>query len=89
MLGKQNLDSKQQRRLVLGTVQLGMPYGIANRLGKPSQEVATSIVRTAWSKGIREFDTAQGYGDSETVLGKACVKLGGFGNDYIHFRFGY
>ena len=62
--------------LVLGTVQLGIPYGVANRTGQPDQAVATDIVRTAWAGGIREFDTAQDYGMSEEVLGKAFARLG-------------
>jgi len=53
--------------LVLGTAQLGLPYGIANQTGQPDQVVATAIIREAWNQGIREFDTAQGYGDSEQV----------------------
>ena len=27
-------------RLVVGTVQFGLPYGIANRVGQPSLELA-------------------------------------------------
>ncbi len=63
-------------RIVLGTVQLGLAYGIANRMGKPDGKMAGAIVSEAWENGIREFDTAQGYGDSETVLGEAFSKLG-------------
>ena len=63
-------------RLVLGTAQLGLPYGIANKTGQPDQKMATNIVREAWKNGIREFDTAQGYGISEEVLGKAFFELG-------------
>lgn len=61
--------------LVLGTVQLGMPYGIANTVGQPDQQTVNEIIRTAYEYGIREFDTAQGYGTSETVLGKAIRAL--------------
>ncbi len=64
------------QRLVLGTAQVGMPYGIANKTGQPDQAMATSIVREAWECGIRQFDTAQAYGDSEKVLGKALYELG-------------
>lgn len=63
-------------RLVLGTAQLGFPYGIANQTGQPDQATATAIVRETWKNGIREFDTAQGYGVSEEVLGKALYELG-------------
>jgi len=62
-------------RFVLGTAQLGMNYGIANASGKPDQKSATEIVSAAWEGGVREFDTAQGYGDSESVLGKAIDEL--------------
>ncbi len=61
--------------LVLGTAQLGLPYGIANRTGQPNQSVATDIIREAWKNGIQEFDTAQGYGESERVLGKSLLQL--------------
>ena len=63
-------------RLVLGTAQLGFNYGIANRTGKPGDKMAREIVSTAWELGIREFDTAQGYGDSERVLGGCLADLG-------------
>jgi aryl-alcohol dehydrogenase-like predicted oxidoreductase len=53
-----------------------MPYGIANRTGQPDFEMAVSLIRTAWENGIREFDTAQAYGESEAVLGRAFASLG-------------
>jgi len=62
--------------LVLGTVQLGLPYGIANTTGQPDQSEANAIIKAAWENGIYEFDTAQGYGVSEEVLGNALMKLG-------------
>ncbi|MCK4820652.1 aldo/keto reductase [bacterium] len=63
-------------RLVLGTAQLGMNYGVANRTGQPDFKTAESIIKMAWKSGIHEFDTAQGYGESERVLGKALHSLG-------------
>jgi aryl-alcohol dehydrogenase-like predicted oxidoreductase len=63
-------------RLVLGTAQLGMDYGIANRSGRPDGETVENILGTAWQAGIREIDTAQGYGESEQVIGKALASLG-------------
>jgi len=62
-------------RLVLGTAQLGMPYGINNEVGKPDFSSACDIVNSAFNQGIRRFDTAQGYGDSESVLGRVFDKL--------------
>src|SRR5438552_4624627 len=63
-------------RLALGTAQLGMQYGVANRTGQPDLEVATRIVSTARQAGIRYFDTAQAYGKSETVLGSVFQRIG-------------
>lgn len=62
--------------LVLGTAQLGMNYGVANRKGRPSLDEAAEIVQAAWESGIRFFDTAQAYGESERVLGHCLKKLG-------------
>lgn len=62
--------------LVLGTAQLGFKYGIANKTGQPDQATAKAIIQTAWENSIHEFDTAQGYGISEQVLGKALSELG-------------
>jgi len=65
--------------LVLGTAQFGSNYGIANaaRAGRPDQITVNAIVREAWENGIQEFDTAQGYGESEQALGEALSPLGG------------
>ena len=63
-------------RLVLGTAQLGMDYGIANRTGAPDPETAKQIIKEAIEAGIREFDTAQAYGCSEKVLGRVIAALG-------------
>ena len=56
-------------RLILGTVQFGMNYGIANSEGKPDLGKVGSILRRAADHGIRVLDTAAAYGDSETVIG--------------------
>jgi aryl-alcohol dehydrogenase-like predicted oxidoreductase len=63
-------------RLMLGTVQFGLNYGIANKEGKPSYENSKSIIKTAFENDINTFDTAAAYGDSEKVIGKALKELG-------------
>ncbi len=63
-------------RLVLGTVQFGLNYGIANVSGKPSFERVKAILTAAFDNGVTTFDTAAAYGDSEVVLGKALKELG-------------
>ncbi len=57
--------------LVLGAVQLGLPYGAANRTGQPSRPAALRLVHRAADAGITSFDTARTYGDSEDRLGEA------------------
>ncbi|MGB8363170.1 MAG: aldo/keto reductase [Rhizomicrobium sp.] len=57
--------------LVLGSVQLGLAYGAANRTGKPSRSAACRLVTRAADAGITNFDTARAYGDSEERLGEA------------------
>jgi aryl-alcohol dehydrogenase-like predicted oxidoreductase len=64
-------------KIILGTAQLGMDYGVNNELGKPSPELAQEIVDVALASGITDFDTARGYGDSEAVLGECLSKSTG------------
>jgi aryl-alcohol dehydrogenase-like predicted oxidoreductase len=52
-----------------------MSYGVANKTGQPDMDTAESIVAAAWEGGIREFDTAQAYGESERVLGNVLGAL--------------
>ncbi|MBR6792725.1 MAG: aldo/keto reductase [Clostridia bacterium] len=56
--------------MTLGTVQLGMNYGIANRAGKPAEETSFAILKTALEGGVTALDTAAAYGDSEAVIGR-------------------
>ena len=53
----------------LGTVQLGMNYGIHNQDGKPDRTTAFAILDAAVAGGINTLDTAAAYGDSEEVIG--------------------
>ena len=57
----------------MGSVQLGLAYGAANRTGKPSREAALRLVGHAIDGGISQFDTARAYGDSEDRLGEALA----------------
>jgi spore coat polysaccharide biosynthesis protein SpsF len=64
-------ETKTSAELVLGTAQLGLAYGAANRTGQPSEDEAKLIVRAAVSAGIRWIDTASAYGTSEHCIGSA------------------
>ena len=63
-------------RLMLGTVQFGLRYGINNTQGQPSPEKVKAILRAAADGGINVLDTARNYGESEEVLGKALAETG-------------
>ena len=56
-------------KLALGTVQFGLPYGIANQSGQASREDAAAIIANARLGGIDTLDTAIAYGESEICLG--------------------
>jgi aryl-alcohol dehydrogenase-like predicted oxidoreductase len=62
------------KRLAIGTVQFGLPYGVANQTGQVSHEEASTILDTAWTAGIDTLDTAIAYGESEKVLGDIGVE---------------
>ena len=57
-------------KLGLGTVQLGMDYGINNTEGKVLKEEAFEILKVAWNNGIDMLDTSALYGESEYVIGQ-------------------
>lgn len=61
-------------RLALGTVQFGLPYGIANQAGQVSRDEAAAILAHAWTAGVDTLDTAIAYGESEVRLGEIGVK---------------
>ena len=69
-------NNEQLSRLMLGTVQFGMPYGVANRTGQPSYPDVVAILAAAVEGGVNCFDTAAAYGTSEDVLGRALRELG-------------
>ena len=60
-------------KLALGTVQFGLPYGVANQSGQVSRQEACQILSTAWEAGLDTLDTAIAYGTSESVLGEIGV----------------
>ena len=66
-------------QLILGTVQLGMDYGINNKSGKPDFENAFGILNYAFNNGICLLDTANAYWDSEEIIGNFIKDTG---NDF-------
>lgn len=60
-------------KLGLGTVQFGVPYGVANAVGQVNPTQAQAITHRAHAAGIDTLDTAIAYGSSESVLGDIGV----------------
>lgn len=60
-------------KIALGTAQFGIPYGIANCVGKIAESDVKNILSAAIYEGINTLDTAAAYGDSEAVLGRLNV----------------
>lgn len=56
-------------KLILGTVQFGLNYGINNTSGKPDEKRVHSILDEAFEKGIRLLDSAEAYGDAHELIG--------------------
>ncbi len=67
-------DALDSRSFVLGTAQIGSAYGINNSWGKPSLADAFTMLAKAHDNGITELDTAEAYGESETVIGEFSRK---------------
>ena len=63
-------------RLMIGTVQFGLNYGVANKTGQPSFRDVCDILSAAFAGGVTCLDTARAYGTSEDVLGQALAELG-------------
>lgn len=56
-------------KIILGTVQFGLNYGIHNSGGKPSFNVVNDILTRAYENNIRLLDSAEAYGDAHEIIG--------------------
>ncbi|TVT58091.1 MAG: aryl-alcohol dehydrogenase [Sedimenticola thiotaurini] len=79
--------------LGLGTVQWGLPYGIANAKGQTSRDEVRAILAEAREHSISVLDTASQYGEAESVLGRNVLdgfrivtKTPSFGSSEISFE---
>lgn len=63
-------------KIVLGTVQFGINYGINNTTGQVTQEEVTKILSIAAKNGVKTLDTSSAYGTSEQTLGNALSRTG-------------
>ena len=65
-------------KIILGTVQFGLNYGITNNNGKISDIDIDKIFNFCNINNIIYFDTAQDYGTSEDILSKYKKKYNNF-----------
>jgi len=61
-------------KLVLGTAQFGLDYGISNERGRPSETEIFDILDYASKHEIDTIHTSYAYGSSEKVIGKFVKK---------------
>ena len=80
-------------KIVIGTAQFGMDYGISNKQGKMPKKFVSRIIDLAKKYEIDTLDTAPAYGDSEKRLGKLGVqdfkvisKISEFSNEYSNIN---
>ena len=55
-------------KLILGTVQFGLDYGINNTIGKMSEDKVFELLENAYSLGVKTLDTAEAYGNAHSVI---------------------
>ncbi len=63
-MSKTNAD-----KFILGTVQMGVNYGVNNTTGKISLEESHAILEYAFDNGITILDSAEAYGNAHEVIG--------------------
>lgn len=63
------MNSKSEK-IILGTVQFGLNYGINNRQGQPDTDRVFEILDYAFTQGIRTLDSADAYGNAPKIIGR-------------------
>lgn len=57
-------------KIILGTAQFGLDYGINNQNGQIPKKEIFKILDYAMANGINKLDTASAYGSSELIIGE-------------------
>lgn len=65
---------KNLEKIILGTAQFGLDYGINNKNGRPSDKELENILITAFYNNIFFLDTAEIYGDAHKRIGEFHFK---------------
>jgi aryl-alcohol dehydrogenase-like predicted oxidoreductase len=61
-------------KLILGTVQFGLEYGVNNQIGIPNSTEIKKILDFAFKSKINILDTAEAYGNSQERIGEYIKK---------------
>tara|TARA_Y100000590_G_scaffold470631_1_gene667189 strand:- start:2404 stop:3282 length:879 start_codon:yes stop_codon:yes gene_type:complete len=67
------ITSKLSDKIIIGTAQFGLNYGVANLSGKLKIGEIKKIINYARKNKILNIDTANAYGDCEKRLGKVGI----------------
>ena len=60
---------KGTNKIILGTVQFGLNYGINNKFGITKYNEVQKILNYAYNYGIKFLDTAYAYGQAHEIIG--------------------
>lgn len=61
-------------KILLGSAQFGLSYGLLNKYGQVPFDEVESILCSAYDAGIHSIDTSGDYGNSELVIGEIIKK---------------
>ncbi len=59
-----------KKKIIIGTAQFGMKYGISNISGKTKKNQIKKMLLYGKKKKLRYLDTSSNYGNAENILGK-------------------
>ena len=61
------------KKIIIGTAQFGLNYGVSNILGKTGEQEVKKILKYAKKNNLNYLDTSSHYGRAETLLGKLNI----------------
>ena len=64
----------KKMKIIIGSAQFGMNYGISNKMGQIHQDEIKKIFDLGYRNKINTLDTAKGYGNSEQIIGNYLKK---------------
>ena len=61
------------KKIIIGTAQFGLNYGISNISGKTGEKEVKEILQYGKKNNLNYLDTSSHYGRAETLLGKLNI----------------